>query len=114
MINQTCIYTSIAISHKKVPSLIHIACPSLATAHGYCTTHQYAARLLDKARYYGCPELLPTRKNEKTKEYEGLIIRQGLHNWQAYCAVVTSEHARDIERRLDETYGHLFRKVGVA
>lgn len=105
-----CCFQTVALSKKQ--SLIHVACVGIAQQNGYCTAHQYAAHLLDKARFYGCPELLPPPK--KGKEQDGLIIRQGLHNWQQYCCVVSPANAERIEKQLDSEHGKLFKKVGVA
>ena|ERR1017187_8730587 len=88
------------------------SCQSPAQPNSYCTTHQYAAHLLEKARYYGCPEIEPPFNKKTGKQQEdGLIIRQGLNNWEAYCEVVSQANAERIGKRLDEMYGKMF-KVG--
>jgi hypothetical protein len=108
--SQQCCFQSIALNKKQ--SLISVVCVGIAQQNGYCTAHQYAAHLLDKARYYGCPEIEPPTK--KGKQEDGLIIRQGLRNWQAYCECVSPGNAKRIGERLDAEYGGLFKKVRIA
>jgi hypothetical protein len=109
--SQQCCFQSIALNKKQ--SLIHVPCIGIAQQNGYCTEHQYAAHLLDKARFYGCPEIVPPVNKKTKKQEDGLIIRQGLHNWQNYCECVSPGNAKRMSERLDEAYGKLFKR-GVA
>ena len=88
--------------------------------NGWCHAHQYAARVLELARRYGCPrlEVLSTvkrydvEKREEVSEQVGLIVGRGIENWQAVCVRVTPEHARKIEAVLEREYGAMFEKKG--
>lgn len=106
---QKCCFKDNALSHEKGQSIMSIACPNVATLAGYCAEHRYAGALLELARQYGCPELLPPM-NKKTKEREGLIIRRGIASWEAYCMVASKENAVRIGARLEEQCRALFKK----
>ncbi len=107
---QRCVFKNNALSHEKGQSIRCIDCPNVATLAGYCTEHRYAGALLELARQYDCPELLPPM-NKKTKEREGLIIRRGIASWQTYCMVVSKENAVRIETRLEEQCKALFKRT---
>ncbi|SRR6266702_14735 len=99
------------------------ACTNTAGESGFCKEHAHAARLLEQARYYGCPELemifTQKRWNGETKRMEeedagGFFIRQGYHNWLAYCERATPEHAKMVAAKLEQEYGGMYGTKGVA
>lgn len=79
-------------------------CAQPPQANGWCHAHQYAARLLEVARSYGCPCV----------ELEHLIVGRGLRAWEGYCERATKEHAAMVEATLKSRYGGMFEKRGVA
>lgn len=62
-------------------------CHATPERNGWCANHAYAAQLLRTALHYGLPE----------HKGGALYIPGTLPGWEAYCEVVTPEHAAQVE-----------------
>ncbi len=93
-------------------------CRNNARENGWCEHHEYAARLLERARSYGCPrlEIVTTytrydmATHKEVNEQFVWEIGRGVDAWIAVCERVTPEHARKIEAVLEWECSGLFGK----